>query len=133
MIQPNESGVYDFNLAECRVFYAYGMKAICEFYILQVGDEWLCAVDCEFKQGDFGGSYEPLSRDRFPHYTRESALLAAVTRALRFFHTGPRHHPATPLQVESARDLHNKLQEFRATFATVDAALLPSGTQLGLF
>ena len=132
MIEPNESGVYDHNAAECKVFYAYGMKAICEFWILQVGDEWLCAIDCEFKQGDFGGSYEPLMRDRFPHYTRESAILAAINRALRFFHTGPRHHPATVQQVDSSRDLHNKLQEFRATFA-VDVALLPSGTQLGLF
>jgi hypothetical protein len=132
MIQPNDCGVFDFHDAECRVFFAQGMKAICEFYILQVEDEWLCAVDCEFKQGDFAGAYEPLSRDRFPHYTRESALLAAITRALRFFHTGPRHHPATPKQVEDSCDLHHKLQEFRATFA-VDAAVVPSGTQFSLF
>lgn len=132
MIEPNVLGSYDHNAAECKVLYAFGMKAICEFWILQVGDEWLCAVDCEFKQGDFGYSGEPLSRDRFPHYTRESALLAAITRALRFFHTGPRHHPATPAQVESSRDLHTKLQEFRATFAA-DAAVVPSGTQFSLF
>jgi hypothetical protein len=133
MIQPNDCGVYPWESAEVRVFYAEnGYKAICEFYTLQVGEEWLCAVDCEFKLGDYSSSGEPLSRDRFPHYNRSDALGSAVQRALRFFHTRPRNGCATEQQVLASVSIHNQLQVFAASL-TGDVSHVSSGTQFSLF
>lgn len=100
MIEPNQYGVYDAAAAERFVFTVKG-KATCEIYILQVGDEWLCAVDSFFLLGDYTGSGEPLSRDRNPHYNRDAALEAGIGRALRHFHTRDRNGCATAEQVNA--------------------------------
>lgn len=139
-VAPNDHGVYPWESAEVFNFSVKGSGkdsraiAICEIYVLQVGIEWLCAADCEFNIGDSSCSLEPLSRDREPHLTRSAALLAAVDRSLRHFHTRDRSGCAIPRQVAASIEIHHKLLALKASIGGGDvAAALPVGTQLDLF
>jgi hypothetical protein len=136
-VQPNDCGVYPEESAE-RIDFAIGKPgkradASCE---IQVGEEWLYSSDCQFTLGDFSGSSGPLSRDREPHRTREDALVHALDRAMRHFHTGDRGGCATPKQVEISRKMNGILLQFKAKVGGAVAeivAALPVGTQLDLF
>jgi hypothetical protein len=132
LMEPNKHGVYDAAAAERFVFTVKG-KATCEIYILQVGDEWLCAVDSFFLLGDYSGSGEPLTRDRNPFYNRGAALEAGIGRALRHFHPLGRDGCATAEQVRVSMEMHSKLVVFLTSLGGVDLNAVPLGAQFSLF
>lgn len=133
---PNENGVYPKDAAECSSFSTGKGRplATCKIYILQVGEEWLCATDCAFNLGDYNGASGPLSRDRSPHRSYDAALLAGLDRCLAHFHTRDRDGCATPKQVDASIVMHGKLLAFKASIGGAEvAAALPVGTQFSLF